>query len=90
MNKNSYAYLIPVVLGVQLLLAVLFIWQFSISPAIHFKPVAEKACLSVSLVLTLAASVIVWRVRKPQLRLEKNGPCLRRLPGCSSYARWSR
>lgn len=80
-NKNSYAYLIPVVLGVQLLLAVLFIWQFSISPAIHFKPVAEKACLSVSLVLTLAASVIVWRVRKPQLRLEKKWTLLKAFAG---------
>jgi hypothetical protein len=80
-NKNSYAYLIPVVLGVQLLLALLFIWQFSISPAIHFKPIAGKACLFVSLVLTLAGSVIVWRVRKPQILLEKKWTLLKAFAG---------
>lgn len=71
LNKNSYAYLIPVVIGAQAVLAFTLIWQIGIWPTIHFNALAEKACLIASLLMTLVAVVLVWRYKKPLIQQKK-------------------
>ena len=54
LNRNSYAYLIPVVIGFVLVTALLLGWVLIVWPSVHFKPMAEKICLISSPVLAIA------------------------------------
>lgn len=69
LNKNSYAYLIPVVVGAQAVLAFMLIWQIGIWPTIHFNALAEKACLIACVLLTLI--VLLWHYKKPLILQKK-------------------
>ena len=60
LNRNSYTYLIGLVLFVALIVGLVFI----VWPSAHFKPVTEKICLISSPVLAIAWLLHQWRTRR--------------------------
>lgn len=71
MNRNSYAYLIPVAIGLLLFTALILALIFIVWPSVHFKPLAEKTCLISSLVLTIALVLRTWLTRKAEFLRHK-------------------
>ena len=59
MNKNSYAFVIPVAIGMLVSMALVLAWVFVIWPSVHFKPLAEKICLIASPVLAIVLMLYV-------------------------------
>lgn len=66
MNKNAYAFVIPVAIGMLVSMALVLAWVFVIWPSVHFKPLAEKICLIASPVLAIVLMLYVARVRKTE------------------------
>lgn len=64
LNRNSYTYLIGLVLFVALIVGLVFI----VWPSAHFKPVTEKICLIASPLLAIAWLVHQWRPRRGEWR----------------------
>jgi hypothetical protein len=71
LNKNSYAFVIPVAIGMLLFMALILAWVFIVWPSVHFKPMAEKTCLISSPVLAVAWMLNLWRTRKTEFLRRK-------------------
>jgi lysylphosphatidylglycerol synthetase-like protein (DUF2156 family) len=71
LNRNSYTYLIPVVIGFVLVTALLLGWVLIVWPSVHFKPMAEKICLISSPVLAIAWLLHLWHTRKGEWQRKK-------------------
>lgn len=71
MNRNSYAYLIPVAIGLLLFTALVLAWVFILWPSVHFKPIAEKTCLIASPVLAIGWMLHQWRSQNAEFLRKK-------------------